>query len=60
MIIKSKYIVVEQPDIRKLEKVVNENIKEGYEPIGGIALNIDNDSITSRYDRFYQAMYLKD
>lgn len=61
MLSDDKYIVVEQYDIAMLEKEVNDYIKKGYEPIGGIAIYIDDDSSKLLKDNlFYQAMYKKD
>ena len=47
------YLIIEAPRPLPLQTLVNDKIKEGYEPIGGIAF------IISPYgsDRYFQAVY---
>lgn len=48
-----KYIILSAPASTMLEKSVQDFIRQGYEPIGGLALN---PGLNSEYPIFYQAM----
>jgi len=38
----SKYVIVSGSDRKELEKKVNEAIENGYQPIGGVTIDIHN------------------
>jgi hypothetical protein len=46
-----KYIVISQPYYSAFEQCVNDSIADGYEPIGGVAIELHRDSRS-----YYQAM----
>jgi hypothetical protein len=50
------YMVITQRDISELVRAVNDSIKLGWQPVGGIALGLGSEGGTTKAAIFYQAM----
>lgn len=50
-----EYKIITAPDPDCLEEVVNSEIAEGWEPLGGVSVSL-SESEEYRYERYAQAM----
>ena len=52
-----QYIVISATEIDELIKEVNDNIQQGWEPIGGVA--IDSSSSNGKTSKYFQSLVKK-
>ena len=54
-----KYILVTDSDVEQFEKSVNEKIKQGYTPLGGISVATLNSAVPTKKIIYTQALKLE-